>query len=142
MSNLRIMARLMAFDYGAKRLGIAVTDSLQLIATGLTTIHPKDIRQFLTDYFKTEEVECFIVGEPRQQDNSLSETAGQAEAFARQLNKLYPAIPVKRVNERNTSKMAMRALIDSGVKKMDRRDKGLIDTISATLILQAYMEGL
>lgn len=136
------MARLMAFDYGAKRLGIAVTDTLQLIATGLTTIHPKDIRLFLTEYLKTEEISCFIVGEPRQLDNSLSETAGQAEAFSRQLSKFYPAIPVKRVNERNTSKMAMRALIDSGVKKSDRRNKGILDTVSATLILQAYMEGL
>lgn len=136
------MARLMAFDYGSKRTGIAVTDTLQLIATGLTTIHPKDIKLFLADYFKTEEVSCFIVGEPRQLDNSLSETAGQAQAFSRQLSNLYPAIPVKRVNERNTSQMAMRAMIDSGVKKTDRRNKGLIDTISATLILQAYMEGL
>jgi len=136
------MARLMAFDYGSKRTGIAVTDSLQIIATGLTTIHPKDIKLFLAEYFKAEEVSCFIVGEPRQQDNSLSETAGQAEAFARQLANLYPAIPVKRVNERNTSKMAMQALIASGVKKMDRREKGLIDTVSATLILQAYMEGI
>lgn len=134
------MARLMAFDYGSKRTGIAVTDSLQIIATGLTTIHPKDIKLFLAEYFKGEEVSCFIVGEPRQQDNSLSETAGQAEAFARQLANLYPDIPVKRVNERNTSKMAMQALIASGVKKMDRREKGLIDTVSATLILQAYME--
>lgn len=136
------MARLMAFDYGAKRLGIAVTDTLQLIATGLTTIHPKDIKFFLTEYLKTEEISCFIVGEPRQLDNTLSETAGQAEAFSRQLGKLYPSIPVKRVNERNTSKMAMKALIDSGVKKSDRRNKGILDTVSATLILQAYMEGL
>ena len=136
------MARLMAFDYGAKRLGIAVTDTLQLIATGLITIHPKDIKLFLTEYLKTEEISCFIVGEPRQLDNTLSETAGQAEAFSRQLIKLYPTIAVKRVNERNTSKMAMRALIDSGVKKSDRRNKGILDTVSATLILQAYMESL
>ena len=136
------MARLMAFDYGAKRLGIAVTDTLQLIATGLTTIHPKDIKFFLTEYLKTEEICCFIVGEPRQLDNTLSETAGQAEAFSRQLCKMFPSIPVKKVNERNTSKMAMRALIDSGVKKNDRRNKGILDTVSATLILQAYMEGL
>lgn len=136
------MARLMAFDFGSRRLGIAVTDSLQLIATGLTTIHPKDIKEFLENYMKTEEVSCFIVGEPRQMDNSLSETAAQAQAFANRIQKLYPSIPVKRENERNTSKMAMRSLIDSGVKKSDRRNKALLDTVSATLILQAYMESL
>ncbi len=136
------MARLMAFDFGSRRLGIAVTDSLQIIATGLTTIHPKDIKEFLETYMKTEEVSCFIVGEPRQHDNSLSETAGQAQAFANRIQKLYPSIPVKRENERNTSKMAMRSLIDSGVKKSDRRNKALLDTVSATLILQAYMESL
>lgn len=140
--QIRLMARLMAFDYGSKRLGIAVSDPLQIIATSLTTIHPKDCITFLNTYLASEVVSCFIVGEPRQIDNTLSETAGQANAFVKLLNKNFPLIPVKRINERMTSQLAMRSLIDSGVKKMERRNKALLDSVSATIILQVYMESI
>lgn len=132
--------RLMAFDYGTKRIGVAVTDPLQIIATALTTVHPLDIWTFLIDYLQTEQVETFVVGKPRQLDGSDSESASHVVGFVRKLKKTYPNIPIVEIDERFTSKMASAAIAQSGKKKKDRQQKGLVDTVSATIILQSYME--
>ncbi|MCS4224859.1 MULTISPECIES: Holliday junction resolvase RuvX [Sphingobacterium] len=133
--------RLMAFDYGTKRIGVAVTDPMQIIATALTTVHPQDIWTFLTDYLQTEQIETFVVGKPKQLDGSDSESASHVVGFMRKLKKTYPTIPVVEIDERFTSKMASAAIAQSGKKKKDRQQKGLVDTVSATIILQSYMEG-
>lgn len=130
----------MAFDYGTKRIGIAVTDPLQIIATALTTVHPEQIWTFLKDYIKDEQVHTFVVGKPLQMDGSDSESAQHVIGFVRKLKKEYPHIQVVEVDERFTSKMASSAIAQSGMKKNKRQNKGLIDTVSATLILQTYME--
>jgi putative Holliday junction resolvase len=134
------MARIMAIDYGSKRVGIAVTDPLQLIANGLTTVHSKDIMTFLKDYFAKEEVECIVVGEPKTMMNEPSESAALVNVFVKQLKKFFPNIPVERLDERFTSKMAFQSMIDSGLKKKARQNKSLVDTISATILLQSFLE--
>lgn len=133
------LARILAFDYGEKRTGIAVTDELQLIASGLTTVETKKIFSFLTEYLKTETVELFIVGEPKQMNNMASESEAIISIFVTKLSQTFPKIPVKRIDERFTSKMAFQSMIDSGLKKKQRQNKELIDEISATLILQSYL---
>ncbi|UIR55565.1 Holliday junction resolvase RuvX [Sphingobacterium sp. SRCM116780] len=132
--------RLMAFDYGTKRIGIAVTDPMQIIATALTTVHPDDVWKFLADYFTTEQVETFVVGKPLQMDGTDSQSAIHVLGFVRKLKKTYPAIQVVEIDERFTSKMASAVIAQSGKKKNKRQDKGIVDTISATIILQTYME--
>ena len=134
------MPRLLAFDFGTKRLGIAVTDPLQLFATGLTTIHPKDVIEFLKKYLQTEHIETFIVGEPKQMDGTPSQSAPQVKGFVTILKKNFPDIPIEMMDERFTSKMASATIAQSGLKKSDRQNKALIDTVSATIILQSYME--
>jgi putative Holliday junction resolvase len=133
------MARLMAIDYGSKRVGIAVTDPMQIIATGLTTVHSKDLIDFLKTYISKEEVECIVVGEPKQMNNEPSESARFIEPFVVHLKRTFPAIKVARMDERFTSKMAFQTMIDSGLKKKARQNKELVDEISATIILQSYM---
>jgi putative Holliday junction resolvase len=133
------MARLMAIDYGSKRVGIAVTDPMQIIATGLTTVHSKDLIDFLKTYISKEEVECIVVGEPKQMNNEPSESARFIEPFVVHLKRTFPAIKVERMDERFTSKMAFQTMIDSGLKKKARQNKELVDEISATIILQSYM---
>ncbi|WP_100616112.1 Holliday junction resolvase RuvX [Confluentibacter citreus] len=133
------MSRILAIDYGLKRTGIAVTDELQIIASGLTTVFTKDIFTFLKDYTAKENVELFLVGEPKQMDNTASESEVLIIPFINRLIKEFPNIPVKRVDERFTSKMAFQTMIDSGLKKNQRKNKALIDEISATLILQSYL---
>lgn len=130
----------MAFDYGTKRIGVAVTDPLQIIATGLTTIHPKDIVEFLKKYLATEELECFVVGEPKQMDGSPSQSAQHVKGFVTTLKKNFPEIKIELVDERFTSKMASATIAQSGFKKSDRQNKERIDTISATIILQYYLQ--
>ncbi|GGH20878.1 Holliday junction resolvase RuvX [Sphingobacterium alkalisoli] len=132
--------RIMAFDYGTKRIGIAVTDPLQIIATALTTLHPDEIWSFLADYLQHEQVEVFVVGKPLQMDGSDSESAQHVLGFVRKLKKVYPQIPVEEIDERFTSKMASAAIAQSGKKKSKRQEKGLVDTVSAAIILQSYME--
>lgn len=132
--------RLMAFDYGTKRIGIAVSDPLQIIATALDTVHPEKVWDFLGSYLATEQVETFVVGQPLQTDGTASESAQHVVGFIRRLKRTYPTIPVVEVDERFTSKIASAAIAQSGMKKNKKRDKGLIDTISATLILQTYMD--
>ena len=133
------MARILAIDYGQKRCGIAVTDELQLIASGLTTVPATTILSFLTDYLKKENVGLILVGEPKQMDNTPSESEALIAPFLVELKKLFPDIPVKRIDERFTSKMAMRTMIDGGLKKKQRQNKALVDEISATIILQSYL---
>jgi putative Holliday junction resolvase len=134
------MPRIIAFDYGTKRIGIAVTDPLQIIATGLDTIHPKDIMEYLKKYLLAEQVEAFVFGDPKQMDGTPSESAQHVKGFSRTLKKTYPDIPQFWIDERFTSKLAHQTIMQSGLKKQDRRDKERVDTISATIILQYFME--
>jgi len=133
------MPRIIAFDYGRKRVGIAVTDPQQIIATGLTTVPSGEVFNFLAEYLKKEVVECFVVGLPKQMDNSPSEAEKDIQPFVNRLKKLYPQIKLVRVDERFTSKMAFQTMIDGGLKRKARQNKALIDEISATIILQSYM---
>ncbi|WP_247237503.1 Holliday junction resolvase RuvX [Telluribacter sp. SYSU D00476] len=134
------MARLLAIDYGAKRTGIAVTDPLQIIATALDTVRSHDLLDFLKKYTQQEPVEAFIVGMPRRLDNTATNNTPLVEAFIKRLRNTFPDIPVYTHDERFTSSMALQSMIAGGSKKSDRREKGNIDKISATIILQSYME--
>ncbi|APY11963.1 Holliday junction resolvase RuvX [Seonamhaeicola sp. S2-3] len=133
------MARILAIDYGTKRTGLAVTDELQIIASGLTTVNTKELIDFLKEYTSNEQVELFLIGEPKQMDNTASESEVYIKKFIDTLQKEFPNIPIQRVDERFTSKMAFQTMIDSGLKKNQRKNKALIDEISATLILQSYL---
>ncbi|MCZ6594430.1 MAG: Holliday junction resolvase RuvX [Bacteroidetes bacterium] len=133
------MARILALDYGTKRTGIAVTDELQIIASGLTTVETKKLLLFLNDYFTEETVELVLVGEPRQRDGTHSSVEEEIGKFLLEYSKKFPDIPLQRVDERYTSKMAFQTMIDSGLKKKQRQNKALIDEISATIILQTYL---
>ena len=134
------MARIIAIDYGSKRVGIAVTDELQIIASGLTTVHSTEIIAFLEDYFSKNEVECIVVGEAKDLQNNPSESAKVIEPFVKHLSRKFKDIKIARIDERFTSKMAFQTMIDSGLKKKARKNKALLDEISATIILQSYME--
>ena len=133
------MSRILAIDYGEKRTGIAVTDEMQIIASGLTTVRTDDIFDFLEDYVSKEKVELFLVGEPKQMNNSPSESEKLITPFIVKLTQIFNHIPIKRVDERFTSKMAFQSMIESGLKKKHRQNKALIDEISATIILQTYL---
>ena len=134
------MARILAIDYGMKRVGVAVTDPAQIIATALQTVESQKIIDFLKKYISQEPVECFVVGDPRNLNNEASDATVATEKFVETLAKHFPEIPIKRIDERFTSKMAAQTLFMSGLKKKKRRQKGLLDEVSATLILQTYME--
>ena len=134
------MGRILAIDYGKKRTGIAVSDTLQLIANGLTTVPTVELMSFLTDYVSREPVERIIVGLPKQMNNEASENAKRIEPFVRTLRKAMPNIPVEYVDERFTSVVAHRAMLEGGLKKKARQNKALVDEISATIILQDYLE--
>ena len=133
------MGRLMTVVYGSKRVGLAVSDTQRIIATSLRTVETKKIFEFLDDYLKKEEVDEFIVGLAKQMDNTLSESSVYIEPFVLELGKKYPDKKIVRIDERFTSKIASRAILDSGAKKKQRRDKALVDTVSAVIILQSYM---
>lgn len=133
------MARILSIDYGLKRTGLAVTDPLQIIATGLTTVESPKLIPFLKDYFKKEQVELILVGEPKNWDDSDTHATPLVKEIVRRLQKEFPSIPLRMVDERNTSKMASRAMIDMGLKKKQRQNKGLVDEIAATIMLQEYM---
>lgn len=130
----------MAIDYGSKRVGLAVTDALQLIATGLTTVHSSELMDFLKRYMEKEVVECIVVGEPKKLDNTPSESARFIDPFVVHLKRSFPGVKVDRLDERFTSKLAFQSMIDSGLKKKDRQKKELVDEISATILLQDYLE--
>lgn len=133
------MGRILALDFGVKRTGIAVTDELRLIASGLTTVATKEIIPFLKTYLEREKVDVFVVGEPKQMNNTPSESEQYIQPFLVELSEHFPRVPVERQDERFTSKMAFQSMLDSGLKKKQRRDKALVDEISATLILQSYL---
>jgi len=134
------MGRILAIDYGQKRVGIAVTDELKMIASGLKTVAAKDIWTFLADYLNQENVDGIVVGEPRDMMNRPSDSSRFVEPFVHKLRKLYPQLIVDRFDERFTSKMAFQTMIDGGLGKKKRRNKALVDTISATIILQSYLK--
>lgn len=134
------MARILAIDYGVKRTGIAVTDEMQLIASGLTTIETPNLFNFLTTYFTTEKVEKVIIGEPKQMNGLPSESAIYIEQFILEFEKKYPTITLHKVDERFTSKLAFKTMIDSGLNKKQRQNKALIDEIAATILLQDYIK--
>lgn len=129
----------MAIDYGGKRTGIAVTDEMQIIASGLTTVETKNIFIFLENYFKTDKVSKIIVGEPKRMNNEASSIGAEINKFVDKLAKLYPQIEIIRIDERFTSKIAFQTMIDSGLKKKQRQNKALVDEIAATILLQDYM---
>lgn len=134
------MGRILAIDYGKKRTGIAVTDTLQIIANGLTTIPTHELEKFLVDYTQKEDVELFVVGLPTQTNGQPSENQARVKQFVEKLKNKIPNIPTIFYDERFTSVLAHQAIIESGIKKKKRQDKGLVDEISATIILQSYME--
>jgi len=133
------LSRILSIDYGLKRTGLAVTDPLQIIATGLTTVESKQLIPFLKDYFAREEVELIIIGEPKNWDDTDTHATPLVEKIIKQLEKNFPKIPIKKVDERYTSKMAKDAMLEMGLKKMQRRNKKLVDEIAATILLQEYM---
>ena len=133
------MGRLLAIDYGVKRTGLAITDEMQIIASGLTTVDTSGLIAYLKEYISVESVDAFIIGLPKQMDNSVSESEKYIQIFISKLEKEIPSVPIVRVDERFTSKMAFQTMIDSGLKKQQRRNKALIDEISATIILQSYL---
>ena len=133
------MGRLLAIDFGTKRTGIAITDELQLIASGLTTVETPKLMDFLKTYISEESVDLILVGEPKQMNNQASESEAFIQKFLGKLKKMLPDMPIERVDERFTSKMAFQTMIDSGLKKQQRRNKALVDEISATIILQSYL---
>lgn len=134
------MSRIMAIDYGKKRTGIAVTDPAQIIANGLTTVETNKLLGFISGYTSKESVERFVVGKPKQLNNEDSENMNRVQQFVNALRKRYPDIPIEMIDERFTSVLAHRTMIDGGLKKKARQNKALVDEISATIILQSYME--
>ena len=136
------MARILSIDYGLKRTGLAVTDPLQIIATGLTTVETPKLIPFLKDYFSKEPVELIIMGEPKNWDESDTHATPLVKKAVERLKKEFPAIPIKMVDERYTSKLASQAMIEMGMKKMQRRNKALVDEIAATIMLQEYMRSI
>ncbi|MBU3855296.1 MULTISPECIES: Holliday junction resolvase RuvX [Bacteroides] len=134
------MSRILAIDYGRKRTGIAVTDPMQIIANGLTTVPTGELMDFLLDYMKREKVERIIIGHPKQMNNQDSESMKYIVPFVNRLKKVLPDVPLEMVDERFTSVLAHQAMLAGGLKKKDRQNKALVDEISATIILQSYLE--
>ena len=136
------MPRILSIDFGLKRSGIAVTDPLQIIATGLTTLQSKELIPFLKDYFSKEAVELILIGWPTNWDDTATHATPLVEKCIKELQKNFPAMPLKKVDERYTSKMAKDAMIEMGLKKIQRRNKALVDEIAATIILQEYLRSI
>lgn len=136
------MARILSIDYGKKRTGLAVTDPLQIIATGLTTVETPQLFKFLKEYFAKEPVELIIMGEPKNWDDTDTHATPLVKKAVERLKKEFPTIPIKMVDERYTSKMASQAMIDMGLKKKQRQNKALVDEIAATIILQEYLRSI
>jgi len=133
------LAKILALDFGKVRTGIAVTDELQLIASGLKTVPTKELISFLTDYVAKENIKCIVIGEPKQMDGSPSESEALIQPLLKKLRKLFPELVLERQDERFTSKMAVQTMISGGLKKKQRQNKALVDEISATLILQSFL---
>ncbi len=134
------MGRIMAIDYGTKRVGLAVTDPSQIIATGLTTVHSEHLMAYIQDYSQQEAIDAFVVGDPRNLDNTPADIAHLVKGFVKKLKKQFPDKEVHAIDERLTSKVAKQSMIDSGMKKKDRQNKATVDEISATLILQSFLD--
>lgn len=139
-ANTKNMARILCIDYGKKRVGLAVTDPGKIIANRLTTVPTHTLWDFLNDYFGKEEVEMLVVGYPKQMNNEASEAVRYINPFLKKFQKVYPTVKLELFDERFTSKMAFRAMIDGGLKKKQRQDKAMVDAVSATIILQGYLE--
>lgn len=138
--NINSLGRILAIDYGKKRVGIAVTDPLKIIANALTTVPTSDVFTFLAEYFAKEQVEKIVIGLPKQMNNQPSESMPLIQQFVARFKRAYPEIPVQMVDERFTSKLAVQSMVMGGVKKKDRQNKAMVDTVSATIILQSYLE--
>ena len=136
------MARIICIDYGGKRTGLAVTDPLQIIATGLTTVESKTLIPFLKDYFAKEQVELILIGEPKNWDDTATHATPLVENCIKNLQRNFPGMPIKKVDERYTSKMAKDAMLEMGMKKKDRRNKAFVDEIAAAIMLQEYLRSL
>ncbi|WP_027064401.1 Holliday junction resolvase RuvX [Maribacter sp. Hel_I_7] len=136
------MGKILAIDYGEKRIGLAVTDDMKMIAFGLTTVATSEIFTYLSDYIPRENVETIVVGEPKQMNNTASESEVYIIPFLEKLKEKFPSTPIKRHDERFTSKMAFQTMLNSGLKKKQRKNKALIDEISATIILQDFLKTL
>ena len=134
------MAKALGIDYGKKRVGIAISDSLQIIASALTTIDTLNIFTFLKDLLEKEEIDCFVIGAPKNLDGTSTDSTVITKEFVAKLSKKYPHISIKRIDERFTSKIAKQSILDAGIKKMKRRDKSLVDKVSAAIILQSYLD--
>lgn len=135
------MPRILCIDYGKKRTGLAVTDPLQIIATGLTTVDSPELIPFLKKYFQQEKVELIVIGDPKNLDDSDTHATPLVNQIIKRLEKEFPLIPIKKVDERFTSKMAKQAMLDMGLKKKERRNKRIVDEIAATIMLQEFMKG-
>jgi putative Holliday junction resolvase len=138
--SFEIMGRIIGIDYGTKRIGLAVTDPLQIFASPLDTVEPSGFFAFIRHYLETELIDAFVIGYPVQLNNKPSESVNQINPFIRKLEKTFPGKPIHLADERFTSQMALRTMIDGGVKKSDRRDKSLVDRISASIILQSFLD--
>ena len=136
------MARIIAIDYGQKRVGFAATDELRICANALDTVHVTQAFDYLKNYLEKENVDAIVIGEPRKLDNTPSDSSRFIEPFINRVKKAFPTIPIVRVDERFTSRIAFQTMIDAGLKKKDRQDKALVDKISATIILQTYLQQL
>ena len=134
------MGRIIGIDYGTKRIGLAVTDPLQIFASPLDTVKPDEFYRYIDNYLKTEVIDAFVIGYPVQMNNKPSESVNQINPFIKKLSKTFPGKPIHLVDERFTSQMAFQTLIDGGVRKNDRRDKSLVDKISASIILQSFLD--
>lgn len=136
------MGRILGIDYGKKRIGIAVTDPLQIFASPLATVSPSEFDSFIENYLRSEKIDAFIIGYPRQLNNQPSESVKYVNPFIAKIKKKYPGIAVHIIDERFTSQIAMKSMIAGGVKKSDRQDKSMVDRISASIILQSYLDTL
>ena len=134
------MGKVLGIDYGTKRTGIAITDAMQIIATGLTTVATHNLEDFITDIVAKENIECIVVGEPKNLDGSATDSTGHVNGFIKRLKQKFPAIPIHQIDERFTSKIAKQSILASGVKKKGRQNKSLVDEVSATIILQNFLD--
>ena len=134
------MGKALGIDYGTKRTGIAITDAMQIIASGLTTVATHSLDAFIADIVLKENIECFVVGDPKNLDGTKTDSTGHVNGFVKRLQELYPTILVHQIDERFTTKIAKQSILTSGIKKKGRQNKALVDKVSATLILQHYLE--
>ncbi len=134
------MGKALGIDYGTKRTGIAITDAMQIIASGLTTVATHNLDDFITDIVAKENIECFVVGDPKNLDGSATDSTRHVNGFIKRLKQKFPAIPIHQIDERFTSKIAQQSILASGVKKKGRQNKALVDEVSATIILQNFLD--